>query len=111
MGTLYENIKALCDEKGVTGGKMCSDIGLSRNFMTEQKSGRRSTATTKTIQKIADYFGVTSDEVISGKKHEPDSEASKINKVEYVKQLVGELSQVEMIDVMEEITTLLKNRS
>lgn len=68
MGTLYENINVLCLKKNVTGSKMCTDIGISRNFMTELKYGRKADASGETIKKIADYFGVSADEVLNGKK-------------------------------------------
>ena len=66
MCTLYNNIKALCDEKRVTGGRMCVDIGISKSLMTSLKSGRTQSISTENAQKIADYFGVTVDRVLYG---------------------------------------------
>lgn len=71
MGTLYENINVLCLKKNVTGSKMCTDIGISRNFMTELKYGRKTDASGETIKKIADYFDVSTDEVLYGEKINP----------------------------------------
>ena len=59
MGTLYENIVALCDERGIKGGKLCSDIGISKGLLTDLKMGRRSGVSAETAQKIAAYFGVS----------------------------------------------------
>ena len=59
MGTLYESIKSLCDEKGVKGGKMCVDLGISKSTMTDLKSGRRTGISLETAQKIASFFGVS----------------------------------------------------
>lgn len=59
MGTLYENIIALCNEKGIKGGKMCTDIGMSKGILTDLKMGRQSGISTANAQKIASYFGVT----------------------------------------------------
>lgn len=59
MGTLYESIMSLCREKGIKGGKMCVDLGLSKGIMTNLKQGRRKSISTETAQKIADYFGVS----------------------------------------------------
>lgn len=64
MCTLYENLLSLCAEKGITGGKMCTDIGISKSLMTGLKKGRRSGISTETAQKIADYFGVSVDRVL-----------------------------------------------
>lgn len=59
MGTLYENIIALCDAKGIKGGKMCTDLGISKGLLTDLKMGRRSGISAANAQKIASYFGVT----------------------------------------------------
>lgn len=59
MGTLYENIIALCDERGIKGGKMCTDLGISKGLLTDLKMGRRTGLSAANAQKIAGYFGVT----------------------------------------------------
>ena len=59
MGTLYENIIALCNERGIKGGKMCTDIGMSKGILTDLKMGRQSGISTANAQKIASYFGVS----------------------------------------------------
>lgn len=59
MGTLYENIMSLCESHGIKGGKMCTDLGISKGLLTDLKMGRRSGVSAATAQKIANYFGVT----------------------------------------------------
>lgn len=59
MGTLYENIIALCNERGIKGGKMCTDLGISKGLLTDLKMGRRTGVSATNAQKIASYFGVT----------------------------------------------------
>ena len=59
MGTLYENIIALCNERGIKGGKMCTDIGMSKGILTDLKMGRQAGVSAANAQKIASYFGVT----------------------------------------------------
>ena len=59
MGTLYENIIALCNEKGIKGGKMCTDIGMSKGILTDLKMGRQTGISAANAQKIASYFGVS----------------------------------------------------
>lgn len=68
MWTLYENILSLCKERGIKGGKMCVDLGLSKSLMSDLKSGRKKGITSETAQKIADYFDVSVDRVINGPK-------------------------------------------
>lgn len=80
MSTLYENIKALCEENGITGAKMCLDIGASKSLMTGLKKGRTKSINMDTAQKIADYFGVSVGRVLGEEtKKEPDAGSVELN--------------------------------
>ena len=70
MWTLYDSILSLCTERGIKGGKMCVELGLSKSLMTDLKTGRKKGITADTAQKIADYFGVTVDRVLNGPETE-----------------------------------------
>ena len=59
MCTLYERIIALCEKKGVKGGKMCTDLGMSKATLTELKMGRQSGLSAAKAQKIASYLNVS----------------------------------------------------
>ena len=59
MCTLYERIIALCEKKGVKGGKMCTDLGMSKATLTELKMGRQTGLSATKAQKIATYLGVS----------------------------------------------------
>lgn len=59
MGSLYDNIVALCESRGIKGGKMCTDIGISKGLLTDLKMGRRTGVSAVTAQKIAAYFDVS----------------------------------------------------
>ena len=63
LGTLYEKITALCKSKGVSGSRMCLDLGLSKSTMSDLKFGRIKGISIPTAQKIAGYFGITVDEL------------------------------------------------
>lgn len=65
MSTLYENIKSLCDERGIKGGKMCVDLGLSKSLMTGLKTGRKKSIQIETAAKIANYFSVPVDSILT----------------------------------------------
>ena len=73
MGTLYERINALCKAKGVSGSRMCLDLGLSKSTMSDLKSGRIKGISIPTAQKIAGYFGISVDELYGeeAKKEKP----------------------------------------
>lgn len=75
MGTLYENIKELCEEAGIAPSNFGAEITGSKAFMTELKMGRKKGISAATAQKIADYFGVTVDRVLYGKRDDPEKAA------------------------------------
>ena len=58
MGTMYERILSLCEQKGIRPGRVCADTGLSRGLMTDLKMGRTRELSAKNAKIIADYFGV-----------------------------------------------------
>lgn len=59
MCTLYDRITELCKEKGVSGSRMCLDLGLSKSTLSDIKSGRKKGVSTSTAQKMAAYLNVS----------------------------------------------------
>ena len=59
MNILYERIAALCSERGITSGRLCAELGLSRSLITDLKIGRKKDIYATTAWKIANYFGVS----------------------------------------------------
>lgn len=68
MGTLYENIAELCELNGTRPGKMCNDLGISRGLMTDLKMGRKKGVSAETANKIANYFNVSVDYLLTGEQ-------------------------------------------
>ena len=64
MSELYENIMKLCQLEGITGGKLCGDLGFSRSMLSDLKSGRITSLSTARLEKIAEYFDVSVDELL-----------------------------------------------
>ena len=62
---MYEVFEQLLQKNGVTPYKVAKEAGVTQTALSNWKSGR-STPTTKTLQKIAD-FGVTIDYLMTGK--------------------------------------------
>ena len=59
MCTLYNRISELCKEKGVSGSRMCLELGMSKSTLSDIKSGRKKSFTAETAHKIASYLGVS----------------------------------------------------
>lgn len=57
--TIYDRIAALCTKQGITGNKLCTELGISRGILTDLKAGRKKDLYATTAYKIAKYFGVS----------------------------------------------------
>lgn len=66
---MYEVFEQLLQKHNVTSHKVSKATGVTQTALSNWKSGR-STPTTKTLQKIADYFGVTIDYLMTGEEKE-----------------------------------------
>ena len=107
MSTLYKNIIALCDEKGVKGGKMCTDIGISKGLLTDLKMERRSGVSAVTAQKIASYFGVSVGYLL-GEEEKNSTQKSELSdkKKEFI-QKIEKMSDAQ-IERLEQILALVE---
>ena len=59
MNPIYTRISTLCADRGITGTKLCSELGISRGILTDLKMGRKKDLYATTAYKIAKYFGVS----------------------------------------------------
>lgn len=66
MGSLYENIMQLCESHGITGYRLCKDIGLTPGALTDLKMGRKQSLSAKNMEKVASHFGVSIDYLMTG---------------------------------------------
>lgn len=110
MGTLYENIITLCEERGIKGGKMCTDIGMSKGILTDLKMGRQTGISAANAQKIASYFGVSVGYLLGkeDKKIEPtDDDRLSEKKKEFIRKVEG--MSDDQIARLEQILALVEN--
>lgn len=68
MADLYENIAKLCRNRGITGGRLCTELGFSRSTLSDLKAGRINSLSSQKLQKIADYFSVSVDTLLTGEE-------------------------------------------
>ena len=88
MVTLYERLSNLCQNKGIKGGRMCTDLGISKSLMTDLKSGRKKGVNAETAQKIASYFGVSVGYLLGEEEKEEKPTAKDDELSENIKMLV-----------------------
>lgn len=64
---LYDKIYALCEQNGIKPATLAQNLGFSKNFFTEMKSGRTKSPSALRLRAIADYFGIDVDELLDDK--------------------------------------------
>ena len=64
---MYKVFEQLLQKHGVSPYKVSKDTGVTQTSLSNWKTGK-STPTTKTLQRLADYFGVTLDYLMTGKE-------------------------------------------
>lgn len=60
---LYDKVKAVCKGKGVSVGKMEKDLEFSNGSICKWNENEPSVGK---VQKVADYLGITVDELLAG---------------------------------------------
>ena len=70
MSDLYSNIHALCEKEGIKDGTLCANIGIRRSFLSELKAGRTKSLSAEVLSKIAAYFNVSVDYLLTGEQKE-----------------------------------------
>ena len=112
MGNLYENIISLCDSRGIKGGKMCTDTGISKGLLTDLKMGRRTGVSAVTAQKIANYFGVSVGYLLGEeeeKKEQPTEYGELSEKRKALMQFAAEVPEDKAEMILQVMRTILKN--
>ena len=81
MSDLYSNIHALCEKEGIKDGTLCANIGIRRSFLSELKAGRTKSLSAEVLSKIAAYFNVSVDYLLTGEQKEnpPQQPQSKVD--------------------------------
>ena len=64
---MYSNFEKLCSEKNVTPYRVCKETGIPTSTISNWKAGRYTPKQDK-LKRIADFFGVSVDFLITGKE-------------------------------------------
>lgn len=101
MGEMYNRIVALCNKRGIKPGRVCADTGLSRGMMSDLKMGRTKELSAKNTKIIADYFGVTTDYLLTGEetKKAPTDGERKVSDDDIMFALWGDSDDVDKDDL------------
>lgn len=100
----FDNFRALCDREGKSPTAVSKDLGFSNAAASHWRNGKSPTA--KTLQKIADYFGVTVNDLLADTPAPSDTstripDRREYGRVKIVSQVAAGLP-IEAIDVFDQ---------
>ena len=105
----YDLFCRLCQEKGVSPTRATIEIGLSRTIGTKwKKTG--ATPQGDTLQKIADYFGVSVDYLLGNEEKPASQEADELLKDELV-AFYGEVKNDLDQDDIDDLKTFMRMKA
>lgn len=67
---MYEHFEKLLEKNGVSAYRVAKETGVTQSTLSDWKRGR-STPKTENMKKIADYFGVSLEYLMTGKELTP----------------------------------------
>lgn len=98
---MYEIFLKLLSEKGVTAYKVGKETGIASSTFTDWKTGR-SVPKQEKLQKIADYFGVSLDYLMTGSDKKYSTEDALLIKKYYSLDDRKKKHVLELIDLLSE---------
>ena len=107
----YSYFDYLCKRKGITKNKACQEMGVSRSVAAKWKS-TQTNPSMATLQKIADYFEVSLDELISQseiKENPATVSDGQEDQYKAFKKILDELDD-ENVESLREYAIFLKQR-
>jgi transcriptional regulator with XRE-family HTH domain len=66
---MYSIFEKLCSERGVTAYRVCKETGITTSTLSNWKAGRYTPKADK-LKKIADFFGVSVEYLLTGKEEQ-----------------------------------------
>ena len=107
---MYDIFEQLLQKYGVTAYKVSKETGVTQSTLSDWKRGR-STPKTDNMKKIADYFGVTVDYLMTGE--EAKDTTPEVSRIETLAAHFegDELSEEEMDEIMNYVEVVKSRRN
>lgn len=102
----YYNFVNLCNKRGISPSAAAEEMGYQRSVVTRWSKG--TAPRQATIQKVADYFGVSASELTAEKKETPAFSEEDERKT--IEAILNSLSREELLDLMAKTAEKLKER-
>lgn len=90
---MYEVFEQLLQKNGISAYRVSKETGVTQTALSNWKSGRN-TPSTQTLQRLADYFGVTIDYLMTGKSETPKKSQLKPRDEKDIKNILKNTEQL-----------------
>lgn len=100
MCKMYGIIEQLCTGRGIKPGKLCADLGISRGIMGDLKAGRTKRLSAENIAKVANYFGVSTDYLLTSEEDKKALVLTAKDERDVAKDLEQIMSNLESADCL-----------
>jgi transcriptional regulator with XRE-family HTH domain len=109
----FDNFVKLCEKKGVKPSRALTDAGVPKSaysyWRTEASFGNDAKPTNQNAVKLAQYFGVTVDYLLTGvqKENQPQQSQSEVDAdIKWIEQKLVEMSKEKREALMKLIKTM-----
>ena len=103
--SFYNNYLVLCNSVGKTPSAVALEIGFSKSTVSRWKAGQ--SANDATLQKVADYFGCTLED-LTAEAEKPAPEIG--NEREVLDKIIDNMSKEELLDFIAKATEALRDK-
>ena len=90
---MYEVFEQLLQKYGISAYKVAKEAGVTQTALSNWKNGRN-TPSAPTLQKIAEYFGVTVDYLMTGKEDSKKESQFKPKDQKDIKEILANTEQL-----------------
>lgn len=101
MGVV-DRIRTLCEEKGITINKLEKEVEIGRGNIARWDKHKPNILN---VQKVADYFSVTTDYILTGNENKPTPEGEPMSL-----EALRSLSKEELYELMNNVVKALKEK-
>lgn len=103
----YDNFVKLCNSVNKSPSAVALEIGIYKSTVSNWKN-RGTYPTDATMQKIADYFDVSVEEL---KKEKPSTESGEGLSKDRIKELLNQMSAADLAELMADCAEVMRKRS
>ena len=104
----YDSFISLCEKKGVSRTKACIDCGLSRTAWNKWQGG--AVPNGETINRLADYFGVTTDRLLGTETEKDLAKPGEVSEADLKFALFGAEATDKRLEEVRRFAQFIKER-